>query len=96
MEKNFVHLHVHTEYSLLDGAARIEKLVKVCKEYGMPACAQTTVICMVVLLCLMRVQKRVSNQFLVVNFMLQMIYMKELHVVKIRILFCLQKIGQVI
>ena len=39
--KNFVHLHVHTEYSLLDGAARIDKLVKVCKEYGMPACAIT-------------------------------------------------------
>ena len=38
---NFVHLHVHTEYSLLDGAARIEKLVKVCKEYGMPAVAIT-------------------------------------------------------
>lgn len=39
--KPFVHLHVHTEYSLLDGVARIEKLVKVCKEYGMPACAIT-------------------------------------------------------
>ena len=39
--KEFVHLHVHTEYSLLDGAARIKKLVKVCKEYGMPACAIT-------------------------------------------------------
>ena len=38
---DFVHLHVHTEYSLLDGAARIEKLVKVCKEYGMPAVAIT-------------------------------------------------------
>lgn len=38
---NFVHLHVHTEFSLLDGAARIEKLVKVAKEYGMPACAIT-------------------------------------------------------
>lgn len=38
---NFVHLHVHTEYSLLDGAARIDKLVKVCKEYGMPAVAIT-------------------------------------------------------
>ncbi len=38
---NFVHLHVHTEYSLLDGAARIEKLVKVCKQYGMPAVAIT-------------------------------------------------------
>jgi len=38
---NFVHLHVHTEYSLLDGAARIEKLTKMCKEMGMPACAIT-------------------------------------------------------
>ena len=39
--KPFVHLHVHTEYSLLDGAARIKKLVKTCKEYGMPAVAIT-------------------------------------------------------
>ena len=39
--KPFVHLHVHTEYSLLDGAARIQKLVKLCKEYNMPACAMT-------------------------------------------------------
>ena len=40
-QKPFVHLHVHTEYSLLDGIARIKKLVKVCKDYGMPACAIT-------------------------------------------------------
>ncbi|MBE7077057.1 MAG: DNA polymerase III subunit alpha [Clostridiales bacterium] len=39
--KPFVHLHVHTEYSLLDGAARIKKLVKTAKEYGMPAVAMT-------------------------------------------------------
>ena len=32
---NFVHLHVHTEYSLLDGAARIGKVVKVAKEMGL-------------------------------------------------------------
>lgn len=38
---NFVHLHVHTEYSLLDGAARIDKVVKVAKEYGMNALAIT-------------------------------------------------------
>ncbi len=38
---NFVHLHVHTEYSLLDGAARIDRLVKKCKEYEMPAVAIT-------------------------------------------------------
>ena len=34
--KPFVHLHVHTEFSLLDGAARIKKMVKLCKEYNMP------------------------------------------------------------
>ena len=39
--KEFVHLHLHTEYSLLDGATRIKKMVKVCKEYGMPAVAIT-------------------------------------------------------
>ncbi|MBQ8827791.1 MAG: PHP domain-containing protein, partial [Clostridia bacterium] len=38
---NFVHLHVHTEYSLLDGACRIEKLVSACKEKGMNALAIT-------------------------------------------------------
>ena len=37
----FVHLHVHTEFSLLDGAARIKKMVKLCKEYNMPAVAMT-------------------------------------------------------
>ena len=39
--ESFVHLHVHTEYSLLDGIARIKKLVKTCQEYGMPAVAIT-------------------------------------------------------
>ena len=38
---NFVHLHTHTEYSLLDGAARIKSLVARVAEYGMPACAIT-------------------------------------------------------
>ncbi|WNC16225.1 DNA polymerase III subunit alpha [Brevibacillus brevis] len=38
---SFVHLHVHTEYSLLDGAARIEPLVARAKELGMPALAMT-------------------------------------------------------
>ena len=37
----FVHLHVHTEYSLLDGAARINKLNKKCREMNMPAIAIT-------------------------------------------------------
>ena len=31
----FAHLHVHTEYSLLDGASRIKELVRRTKELGM-------------------------------------------------------------
>ncbi|MBQ6607452.1 MAG: DNA polymerase III subunit alpha [Firmicutes bacterium] len=38
---SFVHLHNHTEYSLLDGAAKIKRLVARVKDYGMPACAIT-------------------------------------------------------
>ena len=41
MEKDFVHLHVHTEYSLLDGANRIKDLVQKVKELGMKAVAIT-------------------------------------------------------
>lgn len=39
--KNFVHLHCHTEYSLLDGACRISELVGEAKKLGMPALAIT-------------------------------------------------------
>ena len=39
--KKFVHLHVHTEYSLLDGANRIKDLVKRVKELGMDSIAIT-------------------------------------------------------
>ena len=38
---DFVHLHVHTEYSLLDGACRIKDLVKAAKEKGQTALAIT-------------------------------------------------------
>ena len=38
---DFVHLHVHTEFSLLDGIARIDQLAQRCKELGMPAVAIT-------------------------------------------------------
>ncbi len=38
---SFVHLHVHTEYSLLDGACRIKDLPKTVKELGQAACAIT-------------------------------------------------------
>ncbi len=37
----FTHLHVHTEYSLLDGACRIDKLLDKVKELGMDSCAIT-------------------------------------------------------
>jgi len=37
----FVHLHVHSEYSLLDGACRIPELIQKVKELGMPAVAIT-------------------------------------------------------
>lgn len=38
---DFVHLHVHTQYSLLDGACLLERLLRRVKEYKMPACAIT-------------------------------------------------------
>lgn len=38
---DFVHLHTHTQYSLLDGACRLEDLIAVAKEYKMPAIAMT-------------------------------------------------------
>lgn len=38
---SFVHLHVHSEYSLLDGAIRFGQLLEVAKAHGMPAVAVT-------------------------------------------------------
>ncbi len=38
---SFVHLHVHTEYSMLDGAARIDDLLAEAARMGMPAVATT-------------------------------------------------------
>ncbi len=37
----FVHLHLHTDYSMLDGACDVEKLCQRAKELGMPAVAMT-------------------------------------------------------
>jgi DNA polymerase-3 subunit alpha len=37
----FVHLHLHTDYSMLDGACDVEKLCNRVKELGMPAVAMT-------------------------------------------------------
>jgi DNA polymerase III subunit alpha len=41
MSDSFVHLHLHTEYSLLDGMIRIPELMKKAAELGMPAVALT-------------------------------------------------------
>ena len=41
MSAGFTHLHVHTQYSLLDGAIRIADLLDKCKEYGMDSVAIT-------------------------------------------------------
>src|SRR5882724_8181490 len=38
---SFVHLHVHTQYSLLDGANKIDALIARVKAAGMPAVAMT-------------------------------------------------------
>jgi len=38
---DFVHLHVHSDYSLLDGAARVDGLVKTAADHGMGALALT-------------------------------------------------------
>ena len=40
-DKDFVHLHVHTEYSLLDGSAKIKELVHRAKELEMSSVAIT-------------------------------------------------------
>src|SRR5499433_3579356 len=40
-DRQFVHLHLHTDYSLLDGAIQIKSLSKRVEELGMPACAMT-------------------------------------------------------
>jgi DNA polymerase III subunit alpha len=40
-DQGFVHLHVHTEYSMLDGAARVDELVTEVANQGMPAIAIT-------------------------------------------------------
>jgi DNA polymerase-3 subunit alpha len=38
---SFVHLHVHSEYSMLDGAARVKPLIAAAVEQKMPAVAVT-------------------------------------------------------
>mgnify|MGYP000203112997 CR=1 FL=1 len=39
--RDFVHLHVHTQYSLLDGAGRLDKMMEKAKGLGMSSIAIT-------------------------------------------------------
>ncbi|MBI1300498.1 MAG: PHP domain-containing protein, partial [Alphaproteobacteria bacterium] len=41
MSENFVHLHVHSAYSLAEGAIKVKDLVKLCANNNMPAVAVT-------------------------------------------------------
>ncbi len=41
MTPEFIHLHVHSQYSLLEGAMKIPKLIDACVEHNMPAMAIT-------------------------------------------------------
>jgi len=41
MSAGFVHLHVHSDYSVLDGACKIHELLDRCEKFGMNACALT-------------------------------------------------------
>ena len=41
MSRDFTHLHVHTEYSILDGINKVDKLCQYVNEQGMSACAIT-------------------------------------------------------
>lgn len=38
---SFVHLHTHSEYSILDGSAKIDDLIEKALQYHMPALALT-------------------------------------------------------
>ncbi|MFH1847290.1 MAG: DNA polymerase III subunit alpha [Candidatus Omnitrophota bacterium] len=41
LQSDFVHLHVHTQFSLLDGACRLKDIFNTALKYNMPACAIT-------------------------------------------------------
>ena len=41
MTQAFIHLHLHTEYSIIDGTVRIPVLMRQCADLGMPAVALT-------------------------------------------------------
>lgn len=68
---DFVHLHVHSEYSLLDGMSRIKDLPVRAKELGMKAIALTDHGVMYGAVDFIKnVRRMISNQSLDVKFML--------------------------
>jgi len=40
-DKRFIHLHLHSQYSLLDGAIKFDELLERCKELGMDSVPAT-------------------------------------------------------
>ena len=66
----FAHLHVHTEFSLLDGSNKIKEYVKRVKELGMDSAAITDHGVMYGIIdFIVRPRQKESNQLLVVKFM---------------------------
>ena len=66
---NFTHLHVHTEYSLLDGSSKIGEITKRAKELGMDSLAITDHGVMYgVIVFIKRRRKLVLSRFLAVKF----------------------------
>ena len=67
---SFTHLHVHTEYSLLDGSSKIKEITKRAKELGMDSLAITDHGVMYVLLNFTRrLRRQESSLFLAVRCM---------------------------
>ena len=52
MATDFVHLHLHTEYSLLDGACKIDNLIDYCKNNGIDT------VCTALYILLKRLQRQ--------------------------------------
>ena len=94
--KDFVHLHLHTEYSLLDGACRIKDVAKRAKELGMHSLAVTDHGSMYGVIEFYKAcKKKVSSLFWAVRYILLPvhIWIKIRGMIQIRdILFFLQRI----
>jgi DNA polymerase-3 subunit alpha len=41
LKNNFIHLHLHSKYSLLDGMCKFDDMIESCRNYGMHSCAIT-------------------------------------------------------